>query len=95
MNWFWWFLIISFVVCFIINNICAEATTNKIKRDDPLWYAQYKSSHKKTFSERFINLIRSIIFAVIPFVSIIITLTLIFTCTNEQVVRSTKQKLEK
>lgn len=87
--WFWYFWGISFLICFIINIICAKLTKNKIKR----MYPDFKQK-EITSREKFINFLKALIIAVIPFINIISSLCVIFTCTNSEVVEQTKNKIE-
>lgn len=88
--WFWYFWGISFCFCFVINMICATVTKNKIKE----LYPDFKQK-KITGLERFVNFLKAFILSAVPFINILITLSTIFTCTNDKVVATTKKKIEK
>lgn len=89
MHWFWYFWIISFVVCFVVDELCAMATLKKLKRID----IDFKPT-KKSGVEKLVNFIKILIFAIIPFLNIIITLVVLFTCTNNEVVEKIKIKIK-
>lgn len=89
MHWFWYFWIISFVVCFVVNELCAMATLKKLRRLNP----DFKPT-KKSGVEKLVNFIKTLILAIVPFLNIIITSVVLFTCTNNEVVSKTKTKIE-
>lgn len=89
MNWFWYFWIISFIVCFVVNGLCALATLKKLRRNN----LDFKIT-KKSGVERLVNFIQTLIIAVVPFLNIVLTLIALFTCTNKDVLEETKIKIE-
>ena len=89
MHWFWYFWIISFVVCFVVNELCAMATLKKLRRLNP----DFKPT-KKSGVEKLVNFIKTLILAIVPFLNIIITSVVLFTCTSNEVVSKTKTKIE-